>query len=217
MKNPTLSLFQIITLLISVVLSLFAFYTFIPYKFVDHENSRIICLNNHQSYTIGPNLFYLFSTEFDSNIDKNVRKLCEFGIINDFQDTYKTPNRQNYQLQIVQKYSNGWGDALLIGVSVFLFIYFALIKVYPSVQKYHHIHTPGLNFYFLNSITIILGFAVFYLFLSKPAKFIHCEKNQASKLSDFKKSAYGFGLIRILQAEQEMSSTLKKQFRKCIR
>lgn len=189
-------------------LSFTVFYILRPYRFVDHNSSKVICDKNNIRYEIGPNLLFIFNDKFDAQTDKNVRKLCEYAIINDYQDTYKTPSSINYQLDLAYEIDGGWENVLLVSLSLFGFG-FALIERFK--KHFHHQTTPHLML-----IGFGLGLVLFLSVFKNPSRILFCQRQQASTLANFKKSAYGFGLARIEQEEPVIQSVLKEGFQKCL-
>ena len=188
---------------IIISVSLFTFFIFRPYKFIEHNKTKIVCQKNNQSYYIGPNLIFAFEEKLDPQTDKNVRKLCEYAIINDSQNTFKTPEKVNYALSVAYEKEGSWVDTALVSSVIFLLMITILNKFF-------------LNFKFFNPVAILIGLILFLFFLSKPAKSLFCERQMASHINNFKKSAYGYGLLRIQQEEVRIKPLLQQAYKKCV-
>jgi len=209
------------TLIYAVIttVSLFVFFIFLPYKFIDHNKTKILCFKNNASYEIGPNLIYILDEKPDPITEKNIRKLCEYAIINDSQDVYKTPEKINYTLSVGYEKEGSWGDVVLISIVAFLLMTVAIDKfgkLIISNFKFQ-ILNQFLKFKFSNIIGIILGLILFLLFLYNPTKRLYCERQMASRNNNFKRSAYGYGLKRIQQEEPQMKSLLKQAYDSCLK
>ena len=99
----------LLSYLILISFSLGVFYVFRPFKFIDNSKSYLLCKNNYR-YFIGPNLVYSFNGRIDTYNDKKARKVCEYGIIRDYSDTFKTPSL-NYIFNPVYSQESSWFDA----------------------------------------------------------------------------------------------------------
>lgn len=206
-----LSLLIILTypVLFSVIIG--TFYLFRPYRVLDHQKTTIICVKNNMTYEAGPNLIYAFSETLDPQTDKNVRKLCEYSIMGDYQDSYKAPEMVNYKMIAAYEQRFNWVDTLLVTFVIAL-IGFAFMEKARTALK---IHAP--NVYTLVIFSLILGVFIFLTTLYSPLKKLWCERKVASTLHNFKKSAYGYGLQRIQQEEKYLSPVIKSEYEICIR
>ena len=199
------------------------FYLYRPYSFIDHSSTKIVCNKNNVGYDIGPSFFYVFAEKIDPLTDKNVRKLCEYSIINDFGDTYKTPAKVNYHLEAIYEQEGSWGDVILLSSTVF-FLGLIIINSLSSFWQ-----AEGASRILKKSIdsgqarvtnyviAFIISSVIFHFFLKKPAKYIFCERQMASRSNDFKKSAYGFGWNRIQEEQDRMNYVLGQTFKKCLK
>src|SRR3989338_10998377 len=95
--------------LILIFFSLGVFYIFRPFKLIDNSKSYLLCKNNYR-YFIGPNLVYSFDGRIDAYNDKKARKVCEYGIIRDYGDNFKTPSL-NYNFNPVYSQESSWSNA----------------------------------------------------------------------------------------------------------
>lgn len=113
-----------------------------PQPFIDGEKSTINC-NNGKRYSLNSVSIYIFTgeTKLDSYDDVKARKACEYAIKDDYIENYKTPQYQNYTLNVVNSTRGSWGSAF----SWWVF--------------------GGLGVYIVLSI---LREALLYLFLGKP-------------------------------------------------
>lgn len=209
---------QLIFIPILISVSLFIFYLLLPFKFIDHNESKITCQKNNASYKLGPNLIFALDEKLDSLTDKNIRKLCEYAILNDYQDTYKTPTKINYHLELAYQQEGSWGDTVLISIGIFLLLSILFNTLGKLINHKSQIPNSNKlsNFKLLNTLAILLGLIFFLLFLYKPARHLYCERKIAAKMSNFQKSAYGYGLFRIQQEEIGMKPVLDQAFKKCV-
>lgn len=183
-------------------------YLFRPYQFIDHNKTKIVCDNN-MSYEIGPNLIFNSSGKFDEQEDKNVRKLCEYAIINDLADSYKSPEKINYHLMISYGKEGSWVDAFLISIAFFLVGSTIIENLLDSFIKMKIGKTS------IIILALLGGFLMFMIFLKNPFTKVYCERQMASRINNFKKAAYGFGFERIAQEEAHIKKILSSQFKTC--
>lgn len=212
-RDKLKSWLYLLTYAIVFSIAIAVFYLYRPYSFIDHRKTKIICNKNNVSYDIGPNLIFAFDQKLDPLTDKNVRKLCEYAIINDDQDTYKTPSKINYRLELEHQKEGSWGDALLLSLAVFflgLFIVNALTSFWQPAES------GGASRIRSFVIVSIISLIIFQILLKTPVKKIFCERQMASLINNFKKSAYGYGLQRIQQEEPRMRSVLKNIYQNCL-
>ena len=221
----------VLGLLISFFLSIL--YLFKPYSFIDHSKSRVVCQKNNVTYDLGPNLILVLDKNLDKSTDKNVRKLCEYAIINDYQDAFKTPPGINYQPAFAYEKAGSWGDAVLIGTITFLLIISIVdwlskliisnFQFLANEPDHRSVHGPvpsrsiGTGTWVSNLISIILGLLIFFTFLQKPVRHIYCERQIASKIHNFEKSAYGYGLQHVQEEEKRMSPAIKESLEQCLK
>lgn len=109
--------------------SIGVFSLFQPFNLVDNSKSKLICKNNY-SYYIGPNLVFSFNARIDSYNDKKARKVCEYGIIRDYNDTFKTPE-MNYTFVPAYTQESSWLNAVF---AAFLTIVTGTILIETSVK-----------------------------------------------------------------------------------
>lgn len=84
--------------LLALSMSLGVLRFFMPYFYVENNTSRIICANG-SGFDSGPNLIFALSGRLDSFNDAKARKLCEYNIIRDYINSYKSPDKINYQFK----------------------------------------------------------------------------------------------------------------------
>lgn len=197
-RNKISNLIYFLIFFILFSLSFTVFYLFRPYSYIDQSKSKIVCNNNKTIYDVGPTFFFAFERKLDPKTDKNVRKLCEYSIINDYQDTYKSPRKINYRLIPVYNQEGSWTDAFLI--SLVIFAPALLLRAQKAII----------------TSAFFLAIVGFFLLLKIPTKKLYCERQMASRINNFKKSAYGFGLTRIQQEEPYMRTILYQVFQKCL-
>lgn len=108
-----------------------------PTTYTDTYNSLIKCINGN-TYTAGVNGisiasdggFILPSEEIDA------RKLCEYGIVNDYLGSYSTPPSKNYEIQTVPVTTGSWKEVLkifAIGVVIGVLVLEAVRRVFLYV------------------------------------------------------------------------------------
>lgn len=102
-------------------------YSFKPYEIVDSQNSYINC-NNGKKYTLENAKIYLFVGDkyMGQYNDTKARKVCEYGIVDDYPNNYKTPIYANYTVDTVHKMSGAWKDVILTIVIGCLVLFFGL-------------------------------------------------------------------------------------------
>ena len=191
------------------LLSIAILYIMQPYTILDHVKTKVICNKNNASYEIGPNLIYIFDDKVDTLTDKNLRKLCEYAIINDYNDSFKTPPIVNYHIVPAYEKQGSWGDALLISI-VFFITALSFIAIMANRVKKKSINK------IIVLCAILTSGIIFIAFFQNPLHKIYCKRQLASRMGNFKKSAYGYGLLRIQQEEPFMTPILKSVYQKCV-
>lgn len=108
----------IIVFLLSGLIAIFIGWESRPQPEVDDEKSRIAC-DNGKNYKLSANRIYVYSvdtTSLSNYQDEEARKLCQYGVLNDYSTSYRnlaTPTHQNYQLKIVEGTRGSWTNAIL--------------------------------------------------------------------------------------------------------
>jgi len=194
--------FLVLEYVIVCILAVSFFYISRPYTIIDHNKSNIICTNSNKTYELGPNFFYLFGNTFDPLIDSNIRKLCEYEIINDYQNTFKTPDNVNYKISPVYIQEMQWGDTFLVAI-VFIMLGIGMAEL---IQKQIMDPVSKKKRYFFAAFVVSL--VIVFLFLKPHIDNLYCERQVASSIANFKKSAYGFGLSRFEKDEAEIKKAL---------
>lgn len=140
-----------------------------PTPYLDSEKSLISCANG-KSYTLDKAKIYLFykTENLDQNDEIEARKLCAYGVINDYSSEYRNlqiPQSKNYSLKQFESIRGSWTTLLLIwvlGISI-SYIVLSLIR-------------ETLNYIFLgksfdgNWFFIPLGFIVLITESAKDSK-----------------------------------------------
>lgn len=101
-----LLILYLVSYIILISLSLSSFYIFKSIKFIDNINSYLVC-ENGEKLDIGPNFIYSFSNKLDAFNDIKARKLCEYSMIRDYNNTLKTPTQKNYVFYPIYKTEYG--------------------------------------------------------------------------------------------------------------
>lgn len=200
-RKKQIDFLYLVTFFILVSISIGLFIAFKPYKFVDNDKAKVICSKNGSSFDIGPNYIYTLTDHLDDFNDKKARKLCEYNIIRDYGDAYKTPETKNYQFKPVFSTDSGWGDAFLM-TSIPLLLSFILI----SRRKQ--------NISYIIAV-IALSSLFFIFFLKKSAVSIYCRRQLAAKVVNFRNSAFKSGVIPIPEENKHIDPTVKSLYEKC--
>lgn len=109
--------FFIYSILLSI--SFGVFWISRPFQYFDNANSRILC-NNNIIFDIGSNYIFSLNEKFDDLNDTKVRKLCEYSIIQDYKNDYKTPENVNYRISTVTNQYSSWTGTSLLFMVFFL-------------------------------------------------------------------------------------------------
>lgn len=92
--------------------SLAVFRYFKPFTYIENNTSYVIC-DSGQKFQIGPNSIFAFNRTLDSYNDIKVRKLCQYQIIRDDINMYKTPDKINYRFSSIEVQQSSWINAVL--------------------------------------------------------------------------------------------------------
>ncbi|MBI4009304.1 hypothetical protein HY357_03655 [Candidatus Roizmanbacteria bacterium] len=206
----------ILVCILLISISFGAMSIFLPFTFVDNDQSKLICDKNAASFDIGPNYIYTLEDRLDAFNDEKARKLCEYSIIRDYGNFYQTPQNINYQFKPVYAKDSSWGDALLIGLATFFFG----VLIIEGLQKIFvkQIHLTGQYRLGIVYGFILLGGAiVFLIFLRKPAKSLFCQRQIARKVVNFRNSAFQGGVIPIPEEDKHINSLTKTLYETCLK
>lgn len=205
--NKPVFIFLVISYTAVSCFSFAIFYLSRPFKIVDHAKTKIVCLKNNLTYDTGPNLFFLLQDNPGPMTDKNIRKLCEYSILEDRQDLYKAPTNLNYRLLLFFEKNGSSRDAFLLSSFVLAVgIYFI------NRQTKRREILPVII------ISALFTAAIIFFALLRPATArIYCKRQLAAGINNFERASYGFGLTRIRQEESIMKETINTTFLECLR
>lgn len=200
---------------IIAVISLAVFIIFKPYSYIDNNRSQIVCDKSSAAFDIGPNYIYTFETTLDDFNDKKARKLCEYGIIRDYQDFYKTPLAKNYLFRPTYSHESSWPDALLISTATFFLgaFVFELIKKMISAKEKIKIRKLPIV---IKTISVILMLALFIVFFRPEAVKLFCKKQVAKKVVNFRNAAYKNGVYSVPEEGRHINSSLLAIYERCL-
>jgi hypothetical protein len=211
MKKYLTAILYYASYLLLFLLFLETFYIFQPFTITNHDKSSIVCEKNNLSYEFGLNLIFAIDNKLDPQADKNIRKLCEYSIINDFQDTYKTPSRVNYFVDMINETDGSWGDTLLVSLAI-LSLSIIFVEICKNRFAKEQKTTISIKFIIFGA-----GVIIFLLLLKNPSQKLFCNRVMASNLANFKKSAYGYGLQRLQLEEPHIQSFIQEVYLKCLK
>lgn len=216
MSKP-LFLFYLLLYGILIGFSLSVFFIFKPFPYVDNDASQIVCTKSGGSFTIGPNYIYTFGSKLDSFNDAKARKLCEYGVIRDYGNTYQTPQRLNYRFKPVFVKDSSWGDSILMGVAVFLLgaTFIEMIKkgiIFLAKQKERHQQLSLM--YFICSI--FLGIVFFAIVLRAPTQNAFCTRKIARQVVNFRNSTFKYGVISVPEEDIHIRDSGQVLYQKCL-
>lgn len=102
----------ILALIFVVVCSLLMGWEARQKQVTDLDKSSIICDNN-KVYSIQTAGFFYYDglTSLSTSDEKEARKLCAYGVLNDYSDKYEnliTPANRNYKLNTILKSEGSW-------------------------------------------------------------------------------------------------------------
>ena len=198
--------------LILIFFSLGVFYIFRPFKLIDNSKSYLLCKNNYR-YFIGPNLVYSFDGRIDAYNDKKARKVCEYGIIRDYGDTFKTPSL-NYNFNPVYSQESSWSNAAFA-----FFLAFSLGAVlieanFKTVSLLVLIKKKIPQFILLIFFSIMAGGILFNVLMKKPAAEIFCQKKVNTMILNFKLSV---NFTSQSEEEKYVNGLMQKLYEQCLR
>ena len=109
---------SIYSLLITLSFSISLF--FMPFKYVDNDHSYISCFSDGRRYETSPNYIFALDDKLDSFNDIKARKLCEYKIISDYNNTYSTPASVNYEFLPVVFQDSSWLNVIFVFLLTFV-------------------------------------------------------------------------------------------------
>ena len=114
------------SLLLAVVFGVFI--VFRPFTYIDNDHSNVICRTDNAHYETSPNLIFLIDEHLDKLNDVKARKLCQYHIIRDYNNTYESPTHINYTLLPAIAYESSWINDIFVCLVTF-FIGASLIEI----------------------------------------------------------------------------------------
>ena len=198
--------------------SISAFYIFKPFIYIDNAASKIIC-NNGAEYETGWNFIYSLDGTFDEFNDIKARKICQHGAIKDYGNTLATPDNKNYRFEPTFIQESGWSDAILM---FFAALFFGALLI--EVCKIIILKSKNITVSFeKNKIlvpfigSILLAPLIFFLFLKNPASHIHCKRQVARKINNFKRIIFKYGIFPIPEEQKHLDYTAPMVYKECLR
>lgn len=188
-------------------LAFMTFYIFKPYSYVDNATSLIICDKNGQSFESGWNFIYTFENKLDSFNDIKARKLCEYNLIKDYNNSLKTPSVINYRFEPKYIWQSSFADAIFMFAAVFLLGRILIESIFKKAK--------------INWFLIIGGiFIALILFLGlawKPSRIIFCKRQVARKVNNFKRVIFKYNIYEVPEEDRHISSVIKPLYEKCLK
>ncbi|MBI4009310.1 hypothetical protein HY357_03685 [Candidatus Roizmanbacteria bacterium] len=112
MKKKFFLVLYLLAYILLTSLSLAVFRLYKPYLYIENNTSYVIC-NDGSRFETGPNSIFSFDKKLDLFNEKKAKKLCQYKIIRDYGDMYKTSNEINYQFHPVEVEESSWITAIL--------------------------------------------------------------------------------------------------------
>jgi len=197
MRNLIIFIPTVASLLVGLLLASFVF--FFPFSYIDNFNSYLYCQNG-QRYQAGSNFVYSIDGTIDRSNDIKARKLCEHGIILDYQDTYTTSKEINYQYKPGHQMSN-LIDWVIPVVSLFAILIVLLKKIR--------------NHFTLLFAALFAGIAVFAVFFQKPASVLYCARKSHLITDDLRRAGNKAGRLLHEVDQTYLEQQRTKLFEKC--
>ncbi len=135
MKKKLFTLLYITVYATLVALSFGAFIVFRPFMYVENNQSSIICTKDKHTYETAPNLIFAIDDVLDEFNDAKARKLCEFQIIHDYDNTFKTPIHKNYMFIPKKEQESSLFNGLFASGVVFILGAFIIELLFSGLQK----------------------------------------------------------------------------------
>lgn len=119
-QGSILAIFKFLTYSLLLSLTLFVFVVFQPFSYIDNDHSNLMCQGNNVPYETSPNMIFLIDKKLDKLNDSKARKLCQYHIIRDYNNTFETPHTLNYTLLPAESIESSWLSDIFICLIVFL-------------------------------------------------------------------------------------------------
>ena len=209
------SIVYFVSYVLLLVISFSVFYIFKPYSYVDNATSHIICNKNSASFESGWNFVYAFDAKLDEFNDIKARKMCEYNLVKDYDNTVKTPPEVNYRFEPNYIKESSWADTIFMASATlifgFIFIEFVKLKftTHTSLVRSHQIGKFIL-------LATIFACGLFYFFLYKPAASIFCKRQIARKVNNFKRVIFKYGIFPIPEEDAHIKSLTPGLYQRCL-
>lgn len=198
-----------------VALAISAFYIFKPFVYVDNAPSRIIC-NNGAEYEAGWNFIYSLDGKLDDFNDAKARKLCMHGAIKDYGNTLSVPLEKNYRFEPQYITESSWADAIIMFLGVIFFgIVIAESVSIIFLKKNSEVFDQKKLLVFGVAI-LIIGFLGFIIFLKVPVEKLHCQRQVARKINNFKRIIFKYGIFPIPEEQKHLDKAAFEIYNKCL-
>lgn len=201
---------QLISLILTysflISLSFFVLYISKPFIYIDSSKSQIVCNKSGQSFESGWNFIYTFADKLDSFNDTKARKLCEFNIIKDYSNTYKTPVEVNYRFEPKFIQESSWADAF--------FMFFTSLIIGGIIIKVFRLLTSSVK---LVLLSFVIAPLIFFFIFRKPAATIFCKRQIARKVNNFKRIIFKYGIFPIPEEDRHIKEFLPNLYQKCLK
>ncbi len=205
------STFIIILYTIVFSTSLFVFYIFKPFTYLDNAQSKIICNKNGAVFEIGWNFVYSFDGKLDAWNDIKARKICEYNAIKDYVNAVKTPQEVNYHFEPIYITESSWPDAIFMFVST-LIVGIIIAEIVSSRLKSHK---PLKKIMMI--VPIALALVLFLFLFKKPAAQVFCQRQVARKINNFKRIIFKYGIVPIPEEDKHIKSITPALFEACLK
>ncbi len=197
--------------LVLTTLSVGVFFIFRPFILLDNSKSYLLCKNNYR-YFIGPNLVYSFDGKIDAYNDKKARKVCEYGIIRDYGDTFKTPSL-NYDFNPIYSQESSWSNAAFAFFLAFCLGAILIEVTFKAVSLLFLTKKQMLQFILIIFFLNITGGIFFNFLMKKPAAEVFCQKKVNTMILNFKLS---INFTSQSEEEKYVNGFTKQLYQQCL-
>lgn len=143
-RGSILVIFKFLAYSLLLSLTLFVFVIFQPFSYIDNDHSNLMCQGNNVPYETSPNMIFLIDKKLDKSNDSKARKLCQYHIIRDYNNTYETPHTLNYTLLPAESIESSWLSDIFICLIVFLSGSLLIEFIAKKIDTEHKIGTNKL-------------------------------------------------------------------------
>ena len=134
----------------------------------------------------------------------------------------QTPVKVNYRFEPKYIQESSWTDAVLMFFATIVFgaiiieVLNNIINSKPKKEEFELKFYKNKNSLLGFFLFLILAIVLFFFLLKKPSVQIYCNSQVATKVNNFKRIIFKYGVFPIPQEKKHINSVIPKLYRSCL-